>query len=89
MEMGNHNVEIISFSENENNKILKFTNDYRKFLYGRITESLKVKSKLFNAITKIKIYSNLKLYFVIKSFKNELEAFLDETGEQSTLLNGI
>jgi hypothetical protein len=89
MGVGNQNVEIISFSENENNTILKFTNDYKKFLYGRITESLKVKSKLFNAITIINIFFNLKLYFEIKIFKNEIEAFLEETSEQSILLNGI
>ena len=78
----NNNFKIISFSENEEN-MLKFTTDYKKFLYERITESLRIKSKLFNAITIIKIYLNLKLYFEIKSFKNELEVFLEDNVEQT------
>ena len=78
----NNNFKIISFSENEEN-MLKFTTDYKKFLYERITESLRIKSKLFNAITIIKIYLNLKLYFEIKSFKNELEVFLEDNDEQT------
>ena len=78
----NNNFKIISFSENEEN-MLKFTTDYKKFLYERITESVRIKSKLFNAITIIKIYLNLKLYFEIKSFKNELEVFLEDNDEQT------
>ena len=55
----------------------------RKEIAERITESLRIKSKLFNAITIIKIYLNLKLYFEIKSFKNELEVFLEDNDEQT------